>query len=121
MKENTEERTPPQRTQDAKGHEDGAALPVCDPSSRNTEDVKEGDEERRAGSIKSRISLLLDSASVPQGSDLQSATQSVPESEPALGVKQLIKQLTEDTPPTQSPFSKPQVKPRPLPLDLTKR
>lgn len=126
MKENTEERTPPQRTEGAKtttaqSHEDGAALPVSDLSSRNTEDVKEGDEERRAGSIKSRISLLLDSASVSPGSDLQSATQSVPESEPALGVKQLIKQLTEDTAPTQSPFSKPQVKPRPLPLDLTKR
>lgn len=120
MKENTEERTPPQSTEGAQSHADGAALPVSDLSSRNTEDVKEGDE-RRAGSIKSRISLLLDSASVSPGSDLQSATQSVPESEPALGVKQLIKQLTEDTTQTQSPFSKPQVKPRPLPLDLTKR
>uniref|UniRef100_A0A3Q3WG18 Uncharacterized protein n=1 Tax=Mola mola TaxID=94237 RepID=A0A3Q3WG18_MOLML len=80
--------------------------------------------EKRAGSIKSRISLLLDSSSTPaalgQASDLHSPVQPAPEAEPAVGVKKLIKQLTEDTTPTQSPTPKPSLKPRPLPLDLTK-
>ncbi|KAG7241388.1 hypothetical protein INR49_025588 [Caranx melampygus] len=88
---------------------------------------KESDEDKRGVSIKSRISLLLDSSSTPgtiasgQGSDPHSPVQLVPENEPAVGVKQLIKQLTVDTTPTQSPVMKPTPKPRPLPLDLTKR
>lgn len=100
-----------------------------DQSNKKTEEisVKETDEEKHGVSIKSRISLLLDSSSSPgagvtgQVSDLHSPVQPVPEPEPPVGVKQLIKQLTEDTPPTQSPVLKPALKPRPLPLDLTKR
>ncbi|KAK7933938.1 hypothetical protein WMY93_004834 [Mugilogobius chulae] len=82
-------------------------------------------EEMRGGSIKSRISLLLDSSS-PVSPVVESApdtpTQPAPEPEPAVDVKQLIKQLTEDQiTPNQSPVLKPALKPRPLPLDLTKR
>ncbi|XP_034727217.1 calponin homology domain-containing protein DDB_G0272472 [Etheostoma cragini] len=107
-----------------------AQLAVSDQSNRQTEEktVKETDEEKRAVSIKSRISLLLDSSSPPgsgvtgQGSeDLPSPAQPVPETEPQVGVKQLIKQLIEETTPTQSPVLKLPLKPRPLPLDLTKR
>ncbi|XP_056232197.1 trichohyalin isoform X1 [Seriola aureovittata] len=102
---------------------------LSDQSNKKTEEMtaKEIDEDKRGVSIKSRISLLLDSSSTPgtvapgQGSDLHSPVQLVPENEPAVDVKQLIKQLTEDTPPTQSPVMKPALKPRPLPLDLTKR
>nr|XP_046242567.1 plectin [Scatophagus argus]XP_046242568.1 plectin [Scatophagus argus]XP_046242570.1 plectin [Scatophagus argus]XP_046242571.1 plectin [Scatophagus argus]XP_046242572.1 plectin [Scatophagus argus]XP_046242573.1 plectin [Scatophagus argus]XP_046242574.1 plectin [Scatophagus argus] len=99
---------------------------ASDQSNKKTEEVKETDEDKRSVSIRSRISLLLDSPSSPAAaagheSDLPSPVQPVPESEPAVGVKQLIKQLTEDTTPTQSPVVKPQPRPRPLPLDLTKR
>ncbi|KAM9393273.1 uncharacterized protein KZ484_004471 [Pholidichthys leucotaenia] len=89
--------------------------------------VKETDEDKRGVSIKSRISLLLDQPSSPgagatgQGSDPFSSVHSAPETESAVGVKQLIKQLTEDTAPAQSPVLKSSAKPRPLPLDLTKR
>lgn len=109
---------------------DGAAKPaVSDQSDKKTEElpVKETGENKRGGSIKSRISLLFDSSCSPgagatgQGSDINSPVQVVPETEPTVGVKQLIKQLTEDTTPTQSPVMKPVLKPRPLPLDLTKR
>uniref|UniRef100_A0A8C6UQ60 Si:ch73-138n13.1 n=1 Tax=Neogobius melanostomus TaxID=47308 RepID=A0A8C6UQ60_9GOBI len=84
-------------------------------------------EDMRGASIKSRISLLLDSSVSPvtpapgQAPD-NTATQAAPEAEPAVGVKQLIRQLTVDqTTPNQSPVQKPALKPRPLPLDLTKR
>ncbi|XP_029960477.1 zinc finger CCCH domain-containing protein 13 isoform X2 [Salarias fasciatus] len=85
----------------------------------------DSDDDKRGASIKSRISLLLDSSSslgpTGQGSDFPSPVQPSPETESALGVKMLIKQLTEDTTPTQSAVMKPSVKPRPLPLDRTKR
>lgn len=109
---------------------DGAAKPgISEQSDKTTEEitVKETDDNRRGGSIKSRISLLFDSSSFPgagatgQGSDLNSPVQVVPETEPTVGVKQRIKQLTEDATPTQSPVTKPALKPRPLPIDLTKR
>lgn len=101
---------------------------ISEESNKKTEEisVKENNGDKRGVSIKSRINLLLDSSSpgavvTDQVSDLDSPVQPVPETEPAVGVKQLIKQLTEDTPPTQSPIMKPALKPRPLPLDLTKR
>lgn len=95
--------------------------PLSDQSTQRQDEttVKETDEPRHRASIKSRISLLLDSPSVPETG---SASQgSVPDNEPPVGVKQLIKQLTEDSPMSSSPNTKPAVKPRPLPLDLTKR
>ncbi|XP_058491208.1 titin homolog isoform X1 [Solea solea] len=102
---------------------------LSDQSSKKLEEttVKEFDENKRRVSIKSRISLLLDSSPLPgtgatgQGSDLDSPGKLIAENEPPVGVKQLIKQLTVDTPPAQIPVTKPGVKPRPLPLDLTKR
>lgn len=137
-KENTKENTPeekalPQKREPEKSPKsttpqstDVAQPAVSDQSNKKTEEKT--DEEKPAVSIKSRISLLLDSSSsspgtgaTGQGSDPHSPVQPVPEAEPALGVKQLIKQLTEDTTPTQSPVVKPPLKPRPLPLDLTKR
>lgn len=141
-KTNTKENTPDEIAQPQKREQerntkgttpqitDGLASPtLSDQSNKKTEEpaVKETDEEKRGASIKSRISLLLDSSASPgagatgQGSDLLSPVQAGPESEPAVGVKQLIKQLTVDTTPTQSPVLKPALKPRPLPLDLTKR
>ncbi|XP_061622463.1 trichohyalin isoform X2 [Phyllopteryx taeniolatus] len=84
-------------------------------------------EDQRGVSIKSRIHLLLDSSSAPetvssrQISDILSPEQTLSESEPQVGVKQLIKQLTEDTTPTQSPVMKPAMKPRHLPTDFTKK
>ncbi|XP_028434457.1 calponin homology domain-containing protein DDB_G0272472 isoform X2 [Perca flavescens] len=138
-KENTpEEKALPQKREQEKTPKsptpqstDGVAQPaVSDQSNKKAEEktVKEtDDEEKRAVSIKSRISLLLDSSSSPgtgvagQGSELHSPVQPVPETEPQVGVKQLIKQLIEDTTPTQSPVVKLPLKPRPLPLDLTKR
>ncbi|XP_067460070.1 trichohyalin [Thunnus thynnus] len=135
-KENTpEERALSQRREQEKNLKSStpqstdAKPAVSDQSNKKTEEtsVKETDEDKRVVSIKSRISLLLDSSSSPgagvtgQVFDLHSPVQPVPETEPPVGVKQLIKQLTEDTPPTQSPVMKPALKPRPLPLDLTKR
>ncbi|XP_010781160.1 protein piccolo [Notothenia coriiceps] len=141
-KENTPEEKPlPQKREQEKPPEsppesppphstDGVDQPaVLDQSKKKTEEMtaKETDEEKRAVSIKSRISLLLDSSSSPgpgvtgQESDPLSPVLTVPETEPAVGVKRLIKQLTEDTTPTQSPAVKPPLRPRPLPLDLTKR
>ncbi|XP_035021701.2 titin homolog isoform X1 [Hippoglossus stenolepis] len=137
-KENTPEETAlPQKREQEKTPKsnipqsnDVVAKPVMsDQSNKMAEEmsVKETDENKRVVSIKSRISLLLDSSSTlgtganGQGSDLHSPVQLVPENEPPVGVKKLIKQLTEDTPPTQSPVTKPSPKPRPLPLDLTKR
>ncbi|XP_059193560.1 calponin homology domain-containing protein DDB_G0272472 [Centropristis striata] len=139
-KANTKENTPedkalPQRREQEKTPKattpqstDGGAHPgVSDQRNKNTEEMKETGEDKPAVSIKSRISLLLDSSSSPgtgvtgQGTELHSPVQPVPEPEPAVGVKQLIKQLTEDTTPTQGPAVKPPLKPRPLPLDLTKR
>lgn len=103
---------------------EGVAV-VSEQSVKKTEEVtvRESDEERRAASIKSRISLLLDSSPSSPGApgpgpDLLSPQ---PEGEAAVCVKQLIKQLTEDTTPTQSPTLKPALKSRPLPLDRTKR
>ncbi|XP_051806407.1 proteoglycan 4 isoform X1 [Acanthochromis polyacanthus] len=107
---------------------DGVGDPVLsDQSNKKAEEMKETDEDKRGVSIKSRISLLLDSSTSPVpgatglGPDPQSPVQLVPDTEPPVGVKRLIKQLTEDTTPTQSPVLKPALKPRPLPLDLTKR
>ncbi|XP_044053233.1 titin homolog [Siniperca chuatsi] len=135
-KENTpEEKALPQKREQEKSPKsttpqsnDGVAKPdVSDQSKTEEMTVKETDEDKLAITIKSRISLLLDSSSSPeagatgQGSDVHSPVQPVPEIEPPVGVKQLIKQLTEDTTPTQSPVVKPPLKPRPLPLDLTKR
>ncbi|XP_060928295.1 calponin homology domain-containing protein DDB_G0272472 [Limanda limanda] len=137
-KENTPEETAlPQKKEQEKTPKsnipqsnDSVAKPVIsDQSNKMAEEVsvKETDENKRRVSIKSRISLLLDSSSTPatgangQGSDLHSPVQLVPEIEPPVGVKKLIKQLTLDTPPTQSPVTKQPLKPRPLPLDLTKR
>ncbi|KAI9521653.1 hypothetical protein NQZ68_003808 [Dissostichus eleginoides] len=137
-KENTPEEKPlPQKREQQKPPKsppphstDGVDQPaVLDQSNKKTEEMtlKETDEEKRAVSIKSRISLLLDSSSSPgpgvtgQESDPLSPVLTVPETEPAVGVKRLIKQLTEDTTPTQSPTVKPPLRPRPLPLDLTKR
>ncbi|XP_037632920.1 titin homolog isoform X1 [Sebastes umbrosus] len=142
-KENTKENTPeeekalPQKREQEKTPKstapqstDGVAQPA-DQSNKKTEETtaKETDEDKHAVSIKSRISLFLDSSSSPgtgvagPGSDLPSPVQPVPETttEPPVGVKQLIKQLTEDTTPIQSPVLKPVLRPRPLPLDLTKR
>lgn len=129
---NTKENTPEEMTlPEAKTSPDDAANSTtpADQSDKNTVEktTKEADESRHGGSIKSRISLLLDSSCCPsadatsQGSDLNSPVQVAPETEPQVGVKQLIKQLTEDVMPTQSPIMKPALKPRPLPLDLTKR
>ncbi|XP_062273804.1 titin homolog [Scomber scombrus] len=137
-KENTpEEKALPQRREQEKNLKsttpqstDVVAKPVIsDQSNKKIEEIseKETNGDKRVVSIKSRISLLLDSSSSPgagvtdQVSDVDSPVQPVPETEPAVGVKQLIKQLTVDTPPTQSPIMKPSLKPRPLPLDLTKR
>ncbi|KAM9858232.1 uncharacterized protein ACBR49_020270 [Aulostomus maculatus] len=109
---------------------DVAKCVVCDQQSKTSTQeisVKETDGDKRGVSIKSRISLLLDSSSSPgtgpsgQTSDLQSPVTSVPETETPVGVKKLIKQLTEDATPNQSPTMKPALKPRPLPLDLTKK
>lgn len=137
-KENTpEENALPQRQQQEKNFNsdpshstDVVAKPAISEqnSNKKTEEkhMKETDEDKRGVSIKSRISLLLDSSCTPgtgaagQTSDLLSPVQPVPETEPPVGVKRLIKQLTEDT-PTQSPIMKPALKPRPLPLDRTKR
>ncbi|XP_019949322.2 uncharacterized protein KIAA1671 isoform X1 [Paralichthys olivaceus] len=122
-----QEKTPKSNT--PQSTDDVAKPVISDQSNKRAEEmsVKETDETKLRVSIKSRISLLLDSSSTPgtgatgQGSDLHSPVQQVPENEPPVGVKKLIKQLTEDTPPTQSPVPKPALKPRPLPLDLTKR
>nr|XP_020445968.1 titin homolog [Monopterus albus] len=137
-KENTpQEEVPPQKREEEKTTPtpqspapDGVAKPVVShQSNKNTEEmtVKETDENKCGTSIKSRISLLLDSSSSPvesptsQGSDVPSPVQPTPETEPPVGVKKLIKQLIEDTISTPSPVTKPAVKVRPLPLDLTKR
>lgn len=140
-KANSKENTPEEETLSQKEQEitpnsikpqspDDAAKPaVSDQSDKKTEElpVKETGENKRGGSIKTRISLLFDSSSssavgaTGQSSDMNSPVQVVPETEPTVGVKQLIKQLIEDTTPTQSPVIKPVLKPRPLPLDLTKR
>lgn len=95
---------------------EGADQPAgSDQSSKKAKEgtSRDGGGDKPAASIRSRISLLLDSSPSP-GAAVQG-------SEPAVGVKQLIKQLTEDTTPTQSPVLKPPLKSRPLPLDLTKR
>ena len=89
--------------------------------------VKDAEEDKGGASIKSRISLFLDSSSTPgagatsQVSDLPSPVPQVHEIESPVGVKQLIKQLTEDATPTQSPVIKPVQRPRPLLFDLTQR
>lgn len=99
---------------------------VPEQSAKKTEEVSARRRDERRATIKSRISLLLDSSSSsssptgvpPSGPDLLSPQ---PEGEPAVCVKQLIKQLTEETPPTQSPTLKPALKSRPLHLDRSKR
>lgn len=118
MKENTPEmKGPPQeRAPETVGPEGGVASTVSDQSGK-----KEAGEERRADSIRSRISHLFDSPSLLLESDPPGTAQPGPEAEAAVGVKQLIRQLTEDTPPAQSPVPRPPLKPRPLPLDWTKR
>ncbi|KAK5602361.1 hypothetical protein CRENBAI_013365 [Crenichthys baileyi] len=102
---------------------------VADPALSNQNDkkaeetaVNDAEEIKPVTSIKSRISLLLDSSSSPgAAADLLSPVQPSPDSETSVGVKQLIKQLTEDSTPTSIPAAKPALKPRPLPLDLTKK
>ncbi|XP_041643036.1 calponin homology domain-containing protein DDB_G0272472-like [Cheilinus undulatus] len=139
LKENTKENTPeekalPQKKEMQKTPKSAtpqnagveATPTVSDQSNKKSEEptVKEPSEDKPAVSIKKRISLLLDSSSSPGAgllSDVHTPVHPVPDTEPAVGVKQLIKQLTEDTTPTQSPVPKPPLKPRPLPLDLTKR
>lgn len=129
-KGSTEENTPEEKaapeklvqTTTPQGPEGVAVVPEQSVIKTEEVTVRESDEERRAASIKSRISLLLDSSSSPgapaPGPDPLSPQ---PEGEPAVCVKQLIKQLTEDTTPSQSPALKPALKTRPLPLDRTKR
>ncbi|KAL0979520.1 hypothetical protein UPYG_G00186110 [Umbra pygmaea] len=105
-------------------------------SEKKTEEKKEDEDEdgKSGGSIKRRISILLDSSSplspvVPlhvtaQETELRSPVQPGPEANlPSGGVKQRVKKITEEfvTPPAQTPAVKAQFKPRPLPPDLTKR
>lgn len=96
------------------------------------QEAGEGREDTKGGgSIKRRISLLLDSSalSVPGGGrtsadgvETRSSAQPIPNApDKAVGVRQRIRELTEDTPLSQSPPQKPVVKPRPLPRDFTKR
>lgn len=96
------------------------------------QEVGEGQEDTKGGgSIKRRISLLLDSSalSVPgvgrtsaDGVETRSSAQPIPNvPDKAVGVRQRIRELTEDTPLSQSPPQKPVFKPRPLPRDFTKR
>ncbi|KAM4616502.1 uncharacterized protein ACJ7VT_009374 isoform 1-T2 [Polymixia lowei] len=140
-KENTpEERAPPPRRSETENGSEGTATTpqgaeaVAKPAVSGqgnevttSENEKVRVEEKGGGSIKRRISLLLDSSSSPgpgasgQGSELHSPAQPIPEADAPLGVRQRIKQLTEDVPPVPSPPLKPTPKPRPLPLDLTKR
>ncbi|XP_056274530.1 trichohyalin isoform X2 [Pseudoliparis swirei] len=123
--ENTPEETgPTQKREQEKTPQSDTSQSSDGASDQKT--LKESEEDKRAVSIKSRMSFL-DSSSSPkagvadQESDLHSPVQPVPETEPAVGVKQLIKQLTEDPAPTPSPIVKPVLKHRHLPLDLTKR
>ncbi|XP_067087347.1 plectin isoform X1 [Osmerus mordax] len=140
-KENTpEEGVPPRRREREKGPEGAGGAPQGPEgkpkpsiSRRGSEKTKEeGNDEKEevrsgGGSIKRRISLLLDSSSSPGGRAIgqapepRSPAQPIPEVEVPLGIKQRIKQLTEDTPPAQTPSPKLSLRPRPLPLDLTKR
>ncbi|XP_051923510.1 trichohyalin isoform X2 [Hippocampus zosterae] len=96
------------------------------PGNDNSEKIRvQETEDQRGVSIKSRINLLLDSASASetvasgQKSDILAPELTVPESEPQVGVKQLIRQLTEDV--TSNPIMKPALKPRQLATDLTKK
>lgn len=116
--ENTPEgKGPPQgREPETTCPEGGPTSTVSDQSSK-----KEAGVGRRADSVRSRSSHLLDSPSTFLESDPPSTAQPGLDAEPAVGVKQLIRQLTEDASPAQSPISRPPLKPRPLPLDLTKR
>ncbi|KAL6114623.1 kiaa1671 [Pungitius sinensis] len=124
-----EEKEPAQKKEQEKTPKSITQQSTDDLSKKNTEEKKpkEAEEDKRAVSVKSRISLLLDSSSSPgtgvpaQGSDLHSPVQPVPATEPPVGVQQIIRQLTEDTSPVQSPAAKPAPRPRPLPLDLTRR
>lgn len=134
VKENTpEDKVPLQKREQEKSLKstttqstDAATNPAVSDQTKDNISAKEN-EDLQGVSIKSRISLFLDTSSSPvtpasgHGPDIQSPVQTGPEAEPAVGVKQLIKQLTEDTTPNQSPVLKPALKTRPLPLDLTKR
>ncbi|KAM3611657.1 uncharacterized protein V6R79_022068 [Siganus canaliculatus] len=104
-------RTPKTSTMEPPEPEEGRST---SPSAETSAKPAAPDRTNR-GSIKARISLLLDSSSSP-GPDPQSPVTPV-EAEPPVGVKQLIRQLTED--PT--PSHRPALKPRPQPLDLSKR
>lgn len=116
------------------GKEDKSKAAAQEREGEGKQEVGEGQEEvRGGGSIKRRISLLLDSSSsavltVPaacrtsaDGVEARSAAQPIPDVDKAIGVKQRIRELSEDSPLSQSPPQKPVVKPRPLPRDLTKR
>ncbi|KAM4576536.1 uncharacterized protein PAE49_006604 [Odontesthes bonariensis] len=137
-KENTSEEKPlpPKREQGktpksttSQSSESTADPTLTDQTNKKTEEtaVKDAEEDKCGASIKSRISLFLDSPSTPgagatsQVSDLPSPVPQVHEIESPVGVKQLIKQLTEDVTPTQSPVIKPVQRPRPLQFDLTQR
>ncbi|KAM4579539.1 uncharacterized protein V3H82_008751 [Fundulus diaphanus] len=127
----TEQAPPPDKEQDetpssatpagADGAADRADSDQNDNKAEETP-ARDAQEAKPVTSIRSRISLLLDSSCSPgAAADLPSPVQPVPEAETSVGVKQLIKQLTEDTTPTPPPAVKPVPKPRPLPLDLTKK
>ncbi|XP_077378112.1 uncharacterized protein LOC144019141 [Festucalex cinctus] len=137
VKESTpKEKALPQKTQQEKNSTSGQNTGIHKKSNSDDQSndisekksVKETNEDQRgATSIKSRINLLLDSSSTPetvssgQTSALLPPEQTVRESEPQVGVKQLIKQLTEDITSSQSPVMKPAFKPRNLSADLTKK
>ncbi|KAJ8395645.1 hypothetical protein AAFF_G00031260 [Aldrovandia affinis] len=92
------------------------------------EEEKDREEEKSRGSIKSRISLLLDStssgsvgSSAPSpGAEPHSSTQLIADKEVLVGVKQRIKELTTETLPVHTPSPRTAFKPRPLSHDLTK-
>lgn len=104
---------------------DPATPVVPEQNAKKTEEAPARRRDERRATIKSRISLLLDSSSSPSGAPPPAPAQDLPspqpEGEAAVCVKQLIKQLTEETPPAHSPALKPALKSRHLHLDRTKR
>lgn len=103
---------------------DPATPVVPDQNAKKTEESTTRRRDERRATIKSRISLLLDSSSpggAPPPAPAQDLPSPQPEGEAVVCVKQLIKQLTEETPPTHSPALKPALKSRHLHLDRSKR
>lgn len=99
------------------------SLNVPEQSGKKTEEVTRRRRDERRSTIKSRISLLLDSASPASGAPPTSPDPTSPQldEEASVCVKQLIKQLTEETPPTQGSALKLTPKSHLLHLDRTKR